>query len=570
MKKGLLYFVLILIVVSGGFLRFFNLNWDENNMYHPDERNIANAVAKINFFNNLNPEFFAYNGFPIYLYKSIGYLLTLKENNYPFSTLLAALYSQKELSFLNINSGWTRDWSKINLIGRFISALSSTLSIYLIFLIGKNLIGEIGGLISAFIFAFTPSFIQQAHFGVTESLLVFFLLLLSLLAIKILEEKKSIYWIYSGIISGLAIASKIPALSFLIIPFLTWLISLLQEKKFLKYIALGFSFLIFTCLFFFIFSPYTIFDFQKFKESMVYESGVVTGRLKVPYNWQFFGTLPYVFQWINLHWQTNIFLPTLGTLGLIFWLAKALAGREKIFALPLLIFAFLYFLYVGSWYTKFIRYTLPFIPFLILASVWLLLKIIQFHNTKILGVFLLILVIFSSFLWGLAFFSIYTRRHTRLSASEWIYQNVPQNSVLLHEHWDDRLPGYIPGYDSSQYIYLEMKNYDPDTPEKISEMSENLAKGDFLIISSRRLFGSIGKNPHEWPITSKYYEKLFQGKFGYTLVQKITSYPKLLNFEIKDDLAEETFQVYDHPVVMIFKNEKRLSKETIEKVLLHE
>lgn len=569
MREKIFWTFFLLIFFLGAFFRFYNLNWDENNMYHPDERNIANAVAKIKFFTDLNPKFFAYNSFPIYLTKFIGYLFSIKDTKVSFASVLQNLYQKKPFSFFEEDTLWTRDWSKINLITRFISALSSTLSILIIFLIGQKLIGKMGALFSAFLFAFSPTFIQQAHFGVTESLLVFFLLLISFFSLLVFETKKTFFWIILGLISGLAIASKISALSFLIIPLFSCLILAFQEKNFLKYFFLGFTFLFITTIVFFIFSPYTILDFPSFKDSLNYEYGVVSGKIKVPYNWQFFGTLPYFFFFKNLHWQTNLFLPTLGFLGILIWLFFIIFKKEKVSALPILIFAIFYFVYVGRWYTKFIRYMLPFIPFLILAAAWFLIKILTHPKTKIWGVVLSGLTLTFAFFWSLAFFSIYTRPHTRISASRWIYENIPSESILLHEHWDDRLPGYIPGYSQNRYKYIEMKNYDADSLEKIEEMSQNLSEGEYLIISSRRLVGSIGINPQEWPITSQYYKKLFEGKLGYELLATFSSYPNLFGLEIKDTLAEETFQVYDHPDIWIFKKKHLYSNDDYVKKLLN-
>ena len=40
-------FLFIIIVILAAVLRFYNLDWDNGQMFHPDERNIANAVVKI-------------------------------------------------------------------------------------------------------------------------------------------------------------------------------------------------------------------------------------------------------------------------------------------------------------------------------------------------------------------------------------------------------------------------------------------------------------------------------------------------------------------------------------------
>jgi len=66
-KILLLSFILLAI-----FLRFYDLNWDQNYSLHPDEENIANAARRIQFFSQLNPKFFAYGGIYIYLEKGVS------------------------------------------------------------------------------------------------------------------------------------------------------------------------------------------------------------------------------------------------------------------------------------------------------------------------------------------------------------------------------------------------------------------------------------------------------------------------------------------------------------------
>ena len=49
------------------FFVFYNLNWGAPFYFHPDERNIASSIVQLKFPDNLNPNFFAYGAFPIYL-----------------------------------------------------------------------------------------------------------------------------------------------------------------------------------------------------------------------------------------------------------------------------------------------------------------------------------------------------------------------------------------------------------------------------------------------------------------------------------------------------------------------
>ena len=197
-------FLLILTVAVGAVCRFYNLNWDDGYLYHPDEMNITAAVSRIIIPSHMDPEFFAYNGFPIYLYRAIAEMLAR----------------------ITDDNSWIRDWSKITSIGRFISALASTLSIYLIYWIGKNLINEKAALLAAFLTAVTVGLIQTAHYGVTESLLLFFLLVICIYAIRIIKEggTQARNWFLMAIISGLAIGTKTSATSFLVIPLVVWIL----------------------------------------------------------------------------------------------------------------------------------------------------------------------------------------------------------------------------------------------------------------------------------------------------------------------------------------------------------
>lgn len=538
--KSKVFIILLLlgIIFLGGFLRFYHLNWDEGHFFHPDERNIANAVAKIDFFKQLNPQFFAYGSLPIYLYRFTGDLLVK----------------------ITHNSDWTREWPLINLISRWFSAFFSTLTIGLIFLLSKKIWNKKIGLLAAFFTAFSPSLIQSAHFGVTESMLVFWLIVITLLSLNLIKNPTLKNYLTIGIILGLAVATKISAISFLIIP--TASHSLYQFKHLKRHLYFIISLLIFF-LTFGLFSPFVFLDKQKFLESMNYETGVALGKLKVVYVLQFEKTLPYLFQIKNFFWQIGP-ITIVGLLGFFLLLYLALKKREKkLFVF--LSFPLLYFAYVGNWYTKFIRYMLPFLPFLLISGSWLLIQVK--NKFKILGKFLIVFFLISSLLWGLSFFTIYLRPQTRISASQWIYQNIPAQSKILTEHWDDGLPISLPPYSPSDYEIEQLTVYEADNQEKLNYYAEKLSQADYLVINSRRLYGTLILLTEKYPLTSRYYQLLFSGQLGYTQRAQFTAYPSLLGIEINDDQSEETFQVYDHPKVLIFGNTGHLNKEDLNKIL---
>lgn len=498
--------VLGIILFVGGIFRFYNLNWDDGHFFHPDERNIALAVTRIHFFDQMNPEFFAYGSFPMYLYRAAADVVVAVTGN----------------------PSWVSDWGKINLVGRYFSAFFSTLTIFLVYLLAKKIFSQHIAIVAAWFTATTPFLIQQAHFATTESMLAFWAVLITYLTMQ--NARPAIL----GYVLGLAMATKMSAISFLVIP-------LFQKRK---------TFLIaLLCAFgtFVLFSPYTFLSWNKFMESMRYEGGIVSGKLVVVYVYQFLNTKPYLYQLTQFFYTQGPVLAVASILGTLL----LLKGRRSrfVFLWPLL-----YFAYVGGWYAKFVRYLVPIYPFLAMTAAYFVSKVPKLR----------ILFLIATFLQSIAFMNIYVRQQTRIAASNWIYANVPKGATALTEHWDDGLPiSYSPEKDPNIFKTMQLTVYEPDDEKKAEYYAQNLSQAEYLFINSRRLYGTLMYLTEKYPVTSKYYKLLFNGSLGYKKVAEFSVYPGF-----NDDKSEESFQVYDHPKVMIFQNTSRLSKEQIQKLLL--
>ncbi|HKV83514.1 MAG TPA: DUF2298 domain-containing protein [Ktedonobacterales bacterium] len=167
----------------------------------------------------------------------------------------------------------------------------------------------------------------------------------------------------------------------------------------------------------------------------------------------------------------------------------------------------------------------------------------------------------------LALVNIYSAPNTRVQASVWIYDHVAAGSTLTNEVWDDPLPiqappardvGGVPytaaGHriDPYQYPELGLNLYDADTPAKAQQLATQLTQADVVVISSQRLLRSIPKLPDRYPMTTRYYQMLFNGQLGFTLAATFENHPHLLGFTLDESGADESFSVYDHPPVWIF------------------
>lgn len=522
-------FMLFVLIIIASFLRFNNLNWDEGHFFHPDERNIANAVSHIKLFSQLDPQFYAYGGFLIYLYKITADIFSL-------------LFSNPLLS---------SDWSFINVLGRHFSAFFSTLTLIPLYFVTRIVFQEKVALLTCIFYTFTVSSIQTAHFSITENFLTLSIVTLIFLALKFYKKQKISLILWIAILLGISVATKTTGISFAIIP-LTTLGILLKEKKISpKKALLYFVFIFGIAVFIFtLFSPFTFLKWNKFIEAMQFENSVVLGTNRVVYTLQFSHTKPYLFQLQNLFWQIGpVFVMSL--LGIIYLFYHQLKKPNSLFFI-LFTFPLLYFAYVGLWYTKFIRYMVPIIPFFLIAAAISLSWIQQ--KFKMLGIILFVFFAAINIIWAVAFSSIYTREQTRISASKWIYEHISPGSKILTEHWDDGLPIPLGNNLPDQYQIKQLTIYEPDNALKIDYYAKELSQADYIFIATRRLYGTLLHLPDKYPVTQRYYQLLFSGKLGYQKIAEFSSYPQILGIVINDDLTEETFQVYDHPKVLIYKN----------------
>lgn len=586
-KNKLIIFLVFLIAF---FLRIYGLNWDQGHHLHPDERMItmvtegiktpdfsnANSLGEkisilFSFESTLNPKFFAYGSLPIYLLKFSGYVFS---------------YFDPSIS----------SYEKINLLGRFISALFDSLTVLIIYLISLQLFFSTKkALLASIIYTFSVLPIQLSHFYAVDTLLTFFICL-TLYRIIVLYRHFSIRnSILAGISFGLALATKISAtvllisflFSFTVETFLSLKKEILSETsnyrqkikkitfsilnpsfwiksrvfKLKKVIFYSLLIILFTFLTFVVCQPFSVTDFSTFWRQINEQRAMTRDAFVFPYTLQYVGTISYWYQFKNIFlWGLGPSFGTLFLIGLILTFKKLIKGlntpgNENSEGAQLILFSFFiaYFLVVGNFAIKFMRYCLPLYPILAILSANALFTFKKYIK---------LIFIFVNILWVISFLSIYSKPNTRVSATDWIVSNIPPESVILREHWDDGLPlGY-----HDDYILEDLTLYDSDLdPQKWLKIYQQLDRADYIIIASNRLYTPLQKltNCQELPkdkcysITANYYLNLFNGNLGYKKVAEFTSSPSLFSLIINDQSADESFTVYDHPKVLIFKNNEK-------------
>ncbi len=524
--------MIYLIILFGFLLRVYGISWDQGFHFHPDERMLLMVAERINFFKNLNPNFFNYGSLPIYLLKGVSQIIDVIFKIH-LSNYQGMLY-----------------------VGRSISIFSEIITIYFIYKIGLVIFKkEKTALWSALIYAISFFPIQNSHFFVTDVLLNTQIVVLLYLLIKLFNSRSKKYFIlifFCAMIFAAMMATKFTSL--VLLPVILMVIVLRQtiKKEYLKVFYGLFVFTICSSIFFFIFMPYAFINFSTFFKDVTLQTKMNSNPYIFPYTLQYVGTPPYLYYLKNIFlWGLGPIISSLSLVGIIFFIKNNLSKKNLVKSpyLLLVVYYLFYFLVIGRSSVKFMRYLLPLYPFLSLMTGYALSRI------KIYKWFLAL-----AFLWTILFVNIYSKEHTRLTASQWINNNIPIGSTLSIEHWDDLLPAF----NSSRYKYVEMNLYDlPDNNLKWNLINQKIDQADYIILASNRLYiplqklSDCSKYSSCYPKTAEYYKKLFSGKLGFTKVAEFTVYPGIRigdwKLEIKDDSADESFTVYDHPKIIIFK-----------------
>ncbi len=540
----------------------------------------------------LNPHFFAYGSFPMYLLAAVG-------------NVLAHLYPQVDTFF------------NLTLVGRVINAIFDSGTILLTGWLALMLVddGTPGrrcawnvALLAAGLVAFTPFQIQLSHFYAVDTMLLFFVVLTVLACVALANTDKPIRWsVVVGIGYGLALATKFSAAP-LIVPLFVALMLRWYRRNFFSAFASFLLSLLIGLLTFVIAMPYALLDFKNFELQVAEQGDLARGLLDYPYVRQFAGTTPYVYEGQNmLLWGLGLMLGLAACAGLL-WLLWRVWKRNAGAWLVVLSWVIVYSIITGSFYVKFMRYMLPVYPFLTLMAAAVLVAFARWatgyhksyrHQTTdpeaisaehqevppvangfvrriksmksvmaalpILSYVAIAVVLIGTIFQGLALLNVYSVPNTRVQASLWMYKHVKPGSVLTYEQWDDPLPVAVGNYDPGIYQQATYNDngqptqgldlYGDDTTVKAQWLANLLPTLNVITMATDRLDKSIPRLPFRYPLTIHYYQLLFSGQLGFKLAAEFQNRPSLFGITLDDSGADESYSVFDHPTVKIFERE---------------
>lgn len=393
-------------------LRFVGIWYGLPSLYNSDEPTIVSQALSFGTRKSLEPTFLQYPTLYFYflffiygIYFGIGFALGIFN------------------SILDFGASFFLDPGGLFLVGRFLSVVLGTFSVWVIFRLGQRFFSKNVALISSLILAVSFIHVSRSHWILVEAGLGLMCAWALYLILKYYEKPTIKANVFAGLVCGLAISTKYNA-GFILIPLLLSSIFIYKKNvpKLFKNLCLSVVTLVSGFL---LGSPYWIFSFSSFFDSTFKYTfshvthGVVGHITDIPFVWPFW-------ELVSNDW-------TLGFL-LIAGFVYVLFTKEKKQIL-LVSFALPTFLYVGSWSSADVHYLIPIFPALVLlAAVFLndILRSIRNRNLKILFVILLFGLPFAKILY---YDFVLTQKDTRAFAEDWFESNVAAGSVIGYENY---------------------------------------------------------------------------------------------------------------------------------------
>jgi 4-amino-4-deoxy-L-arabinose transferase-like glycosyltransferase len=516
-----------------------------------------------------------------------------------------------------LNGRGAVEFRHLTAVARALTGLVDLGTLLALFLLGRRVFGPAVGLLAAAFLAVNVMHVQLAHFFTADPYLTFFTVTAVYFMVRaVAQERPNVIrspranLVAAAIFVGLAVGSKFAAvLLFLPLALTLWLAA---RDRFVGWLAVT---AVIAFLIFFLTNPFAVLDLSCdvpttaarvgplalpafnlrscYLQNVITQGAMVRGESDLAFTRQYAGTWPYLyFIEMQLRWGMGWLLGALAFAGLAFFTlhtARQAWRRAPLepAILILLAWSLPFFLTTGGFFVKFMRYLQPLTPFLMLFGAALLWRWPSRRGRWAAG-----LVLGVTAVYALSFVSLYRDPHPWAAASRWIYANIPQGALLVSEQWDDTLPSSLPvdgelrrrwEYRDEQLTWLTR----PDAGDDLAKLEENLAllaRADYVTVVSNRVYGVVPRQPERYPLSSQYHQLLFDGALGYELVYANTRAPNLFGFHLKPDpfgwagvappggggyLADlpgvsggrfdESFTVYDQPLVMIFENAARKS-----------
>lgn len=330
---------LVAVVVIGGWVRYMGIDFGLPAKFaRPDEELITEQVHYMLERGTYRPSHLIYPSFFIYLNVAVG-------------KALSPLVPDSETA--------VERFEYIYMTGRCVSAALGTLTLLLVFLLGRRAYSTRIGLMAALVLALLHLHVRDSHFGVTDVGLGFFA---TLALLPIIQTARTGSWkhvLLSGVCAGLAFGMKYTGLVMLAPLALALWLHFFPQRAF-KAMALRFTAACAVTAFFFaLTTPYGVLEPDRLLHALRFQQSVATTEQADLFDrgliWNGLFTLRY---------GMGILLCLAAAVGLIFAFI-----RRKNADLIVASYFLIYYICIGLGRLIFVRYMVPVAPVLAVLAV---------------------------------------------------------------------------------------------------------------------------------------------------------------------------------------------------------
>lgn len=228
-RKGLI----LLIIAVNFFLNFYGNTWGLPYRWHTDEvvANVLHMAAEKSMVDPIG-EFLHFTGYQLFLLVLlVPFFVFLKLTQYPLEELRQAA----NISWFHMANYFPEFASSIYIYARGLSAILGGFTIYIIYLLGKQLYSEKAGLFSAAFLSVSMGFVGVNHFAKYISLVNMLIALTLLLCVLVLgandfKSSKRLFYLAS-FVGGLAFSVHFNALILSFPLFLTFILTFIRRER---------------------------------------------------------------------------------------------------------------------------------------------------------------------------------------------------------------------------------------------------------------------------------------------------------------------------------------------------
>ncbi|MGC4083801.1 MAG: glycosyltransferase family 39 protein [Vicinamibacterales bacterium] len=260
-------------------------------------------------------------------------------------------------------ASWPAYWAPFFLLSRALAATFGTVTVYVVYRIGRRLWGDVAGLVAATFLALAYIHARDSHFGTTDTALTFFIVVSVGLLLSAHETGSQRRFALAGLVGGLGAATKYNAV-LLIAPIVVSYVlhvALSSDKTAAardpRLFTYGLPFL----AAFGVGIPFVVFDYDNFRHAMKeLQNSMAVGdpRLGLQNGWV------HHFRY-SLRYGMGVPLLAASIVG-----AALLIVRTPAIGLLLLAFPLAYYGVAGGVRNLFFRYTIPMVPFMCLTAAY--------------------------------------------------------------------------------------------------------------------------------------------------------------------------------------------------------